>query len=315
MRKLPPGIQIMDPRFDLSDATLAFTSPLRRGRRFSANLSMDASSTFCARALCMDTSLDPRVGLRHEIERRSARDELFSFFAFLKFPNNSARVLHHPPTHVPLVDGLAFFRVLHKMRNAGKAQRQFRVVKVLLALEVDLEVLPFDGVQFFIEPDYAGVSVRGLLLAKKEWTLVDAVDDPIARRLASSEPQQSGEHIRDVNHLIALGSGLDSARPADQERRANASFRRTKIRAIKKTSRPPASQVVLGAVVAAVNNDGIVGNPKLVELIEQHAEVMVEHQQAITPIAVGAFPRKLVARDHREVQQRVIEIEEKRLAR
>src|SRR6516225_10869077 len=104
MRKLPPGIQIMDPRFDLSDATLAFMSQLRRG-----NLSIHASSTFRARALCMDTSLDSRVGLRHEIERRSARDEVFSFFTFLKFPNNSARMLHHPPTHVPLVDGLSFF--------------------------------------------------------------------------------------------------------------------------------------------------------------------------------------------------------------
>src|SRR5215467_8023373 len=159
MRKLPPGIQIMDPRFDLSDATLAFMSQLRRGRRLSSNLSMDASSTFSAHRLCMDTSLDSRVGLRHEIQRRSARDEVFSFFTFLKFPNDSARMLHHPPTHVPLVDGLSFFRVLHKMRNAGKAQRQFRVVKVLLPLEVDLEVFPFDGVQFFVEPDYASVSV------------------------------------------------------------------------------------------------------------------------------------------------------------
>src|SRR5215510_3177189 len=303
MRKLPPGIQIMDPGFDLSDATLAFTSPLRRGRRFSANLSMDASSTFCARALCTDTSLISRVGLRHEIERRSARDEFFSFFAFLELPNNSARMLHHPPAPVPLVDGLSFFRVLHEVRNAGKTQRQFRVVKVLLALEVDLEVFPFDRVQFFVQPDHAGISVRGLLLAEKERTLVDAVDDPITRRLASSESQQSGEHISYVNHLIALGSWLDSARPADQERRANASFRRTKVRAIEETARSPPGQVILGSVIAAVNNDGIVGNPEVVELIEQHAEVMVEHQQAITPIAVGTFPHEFVARDHREVQQ------------
>src|SRR5947209_5876096 len=104
MRKLPPGIQIMDPRFDLSDAMLAFTSPLRRARWL---LSMDAASTFCAGVSCVDTSLDSRVGLWHVVERRSARDELFSFFAFLKLPNNSARVLHHPPAHVPLVDGLS----------------------------------------------------------------------------------------------------------------------------------------------------------------------------------------------------------------
>src|SRR6516162_64927 len=159
MRKLPPGIQIMDPpvRSIRRNARLHVATTQRTS--ISANLSIHASSTFRARALCMDTSLDSRVGLRHEIERRSARDEVFSFFTFLKFPNNSARMLHHPPTHVPLVDGLSFFRVLHKMRNAGKAQRQFRVVKVLLPLEVDLEVFPFDGVQFFVEPDYASVSV------------------------------------------------------------------------------------------------------------------------------------------------------------
>jgi len=68
-------------------------------------------------------------------------------------------MLHYPPSHVPLVNRLSFFRVLHKMRNTGEAQRQFRIVKVLLALEVDLEVFPFDGVQFFVEPDDASVSV------------------------------------------------------------------------------------------------------------------------------------------------------------
>src|SRR5713101_3615544 len=162
MRKLPQGIQIMDPRLDSSDAMLAFISPLRRGRWRSTDLSMDASSTFCAGVFRVDTSLDSRVGLWHEVERRSGRDEFFSFFALLKLPNNSMCVLHHPPAHVPLIDGFSFFRVLHEMRNAGKAQRQFRVVKVLLALEVDLEVFPFNGVQFFIEPDYAVVPVRGL---------------------------------------------------------------------------------------------------------------------------------------------------------
>ena len=72
--------------------------------------------------------------------------------------------------------------------------------------------------------------------------------------------------------------------------------------------------MILGAVIAAVDNDGVVGNPELVELVEQHAEVVVEHQQAIAPLAVGAFARKFVARGHREVQQRMIEIEEKRVA-
>ena len=73
--------------------------------------------------------------------------------------------------------------------------------------------------------------------------------------------------------------------------------------------------MILGAIVAAVDNNGVVGDPELVELVEQHAEVVVEHQQAIAPLAVGAFACEFIAGDHREVHQRVVEIEEKRLAR
>src|SRR6266852_6330087 len=211
---------------------------------------MAASSAACALAFCADMSLGGRSGSWDEIDRRSGRDELFFLGAVLELPNDPLRVLHHPPAHVPLVDGLSFFRVLHEVRNAGKAQRQLRVVKVLLAFEVDLEVFPFDGMQLVLEPDHAGFSVGLFLLAQKEWALVYAVDQPISRRLAPDESQQSGEHIGYVNHLIALGSWLDSAGPADQERRANASFRRAEIRAVKKTTRSPPSQVILGAVIA-----------------------------------------------------------------
>src|SRR5258708_12246883 len=193
-------------------------------------------------------------------------------------------MLHHPPAHVPLVDRFSFFRVLHEVGNAGKYQRQFRIVNVLLTLEVDLEVFPFDGMQFFVKPDDAGIAVRGLLLAKKKWPLVCAVDDPITRWFGTGESQQRGEYIGDVNHLIALGSRLDAAGPADQKRRANAAFRRAEIRAVKKTSRPPAGQVILGAVVAAIDNDGIVGPSTLLDLRAPHPHTTLDHPQPITPI-------------------------------
>ena len=73
--------------------------------------------------------------------------------------------------------------------------------------------------------------------------------------------------------------------------------------------------MILGAIVAAHDNDGVVGDAELVELIEQHAEIVVEHQEAVAPIAIVALPFELVARDHREVHQRVIEVEKERLAR
>src|ERR1700730_8146428 len=171
MRKLPPGIQIMASRLD----NAVLVSPWR---------------SRCAPMLSADRALSPRVRPRHEIERRSGRDELFSLFAFLELPDDAVRVLHHPPAHIALVHGFAFFRVLLEVRNAGKAERQFRVVEVLLALEVDLEVLPFDRVQLFVEPDHAGIPVRGLLLAEKEWSLIDPVDDAVARRLAADKSQQ-----------------------------------------------------------------------------------------------------------------------------
>src|SRR5262249_19175017 len=129
-----------------------------------------------------------------------------------------------------------------------------------------------------VQPYHAGVPIRVLLLAEKERALVDAVDDPITRWLASGESQQRGEHVRDVHHFIAFDSRLDSAGPTDQERRADAAFRRAEIRSVEKAACSSSDQVILGSVVAAVNNYGIVGNPEFVELVEQHAEVVVEHQ-------------------------------------
>ena len=57
----------------------------------------------------------------------------------------------------------------------------------------------------------------------------------------------------------------------------------------KKPPVPRPGQVILGSVVAAKHDDGVVGDAEFVELVEQHAEVVVQHQQAVAPIAVGAL--------------------------
>src|SRR5260370_3349194 len=116
MRNLPPGIQIMASRLD--NAVLVFLSRSR-----------------CALMLSADRTLSPRVRPRHEIERRSGRDKLFSLFAFLELSNDSMRMLHHPPAHVSLVHGFALFRVLLELRNPCRTDRQFRVVEFCLALD------------------------------------------------------------------------------------------------------------------------------------------------------------------------------------
>src|SRR3974390_2126364 len=131
---------------------------------------------------------------------------------------------------------------------------------MLLALEVDLEILPFDCMQLLIEPDHAGIAVGGLLPAQKERALIRTVDDPVIRRRASDKSQQRGEHVGDVHHLVALYPRLDAAGPADQQRGANAAFRRAEIRAVKETARSPAGQMILGALDAAIDDDGLLGD-------------------------------------------------------
>src|SRR5581483_2479445 len=96
-----------------------------------------------------------RVLFGHEVERRSRRDQLLLLHAVLEVANDAVGVLHDPPAHVALVDRLALLRVLLEVGDAGKSKRQFRIVEVLLPLEVDLEVLPLHRMQLVLEPDDA----------------------------------------------------------------------------------------------------------------------------------------------------------------
>src|SRR5712671_4620145 len=144
MRKLPPGTQIMLPRPAVSATRSAFAPQPQQTAVRSATA---VSAVACAVAVCADIGLRSRSGFRHKVERRARRNELFLLGAVLECLYDPLRVLHHPPAHISLVHGLALFRVFLQVSNAGKAQRQFRVMEMLLALEVDLEVLPFDGVQ------------------------------------------------------------------------------------------------------------------------------------------------------------------------
>ena len=98
-----------------------------------------------------------------------------------------------------------------------------------------------------------------------------------------------------------------------RQRRADAAFGRREIRTVEEAAGAAAGEMILGAVVAAHHHDGVVGNAEFVELVEQHAEVMVEHQEAVAPVAVVALADEFVARAHREVHQRVIEVAVERL--
>src|SRR5215218_4123831 len=112
----------------------ASSSPLPGDRRLHpARLSpLSSVQTSCSCLLAL---------LRHEIELRARRNQLLLLGAVLELPDDALGVLHHPPAHIALVDGVTLLRVFLQMRDAGKAERQFRIVEVLLPLEVDLEVL------------------------------------------------------------------------------------------------------------------------------------------------------------------------------
>src|SRR5206468_4661919 len=120
-----------------------------------------------------------------EIERGAGRNQLLFLGALLKIPDDALGMLHHPPANVALVDGITLLRVFLQMRDAGKSQRQFRIVEMLLPLEVDLEVLPLHGVQFVLQPDDAGLAIGGFLLAEEERALVDTVYQPVGGSLAA----------------------------------------------------------------------------------------------------------------------------------
>src|ERR1700752_3135922 len=72
--------------------------------------------------------------LRREVERRPRRDQLFLLHAVLEVADDAVRMLHHPPAHIALVDGLTLLRVLLQMGDAGETERQLRIVEMLLAL-------------------------------------------------------------------------------------------------------------------------------------------------------------------------------------
>src|SRR3954463_12480698 len=100
MRKSPPGIQIMDPRFDCPGVMCGLTSSPRAGRLLSAYFCGEASPAVPACPFSTSKGLSSRIGSWYEIERRSGRDEFLPLLAFLEFPHDTMRMLHHPPAHV-----------------------------------------------------------------------------------------------------------------------------------------------------------------------------------------------------------------------
>src|SRR5581483_7382208 len=110
-----------------------------------------------------------------------------------------------------------------------------------------------------------------------------------------------------------LHAGLDLAGPADEERRADAAFGGGEVRTVEEAAGAATREMILGAVIAAEDDDGVLADAELIDLVEQHAEIVIEHQQAVAPFAVLALPLEFGTGDHRKVHHRMIEVEEERL--
>src|ERR1700730_13967321 len=126
MRKMPPGTVIM--------CEVSMRLPL---------VSVPESVLSCRTG----------AGRRDEIQRRPRRDEALLLGALLEVPHDPAGVLHDPPPHERLVDGLPLLRIFWEVDDPGESERDLGVVEVLLALEADLELRPLHRVQFLVQPD------------------------------------------------------------------------------------------------------------------------------------------------------------------
>ncbi len=84
------------------------------------------------------------------------------------------------------------------------------------------------------------------------------------------------------------------------------------VRALQVAGRAAPEHDVLGSVVAGEHDERVVRDPELVEEVEKHTEVAVELKQAVSPVALSGLALELLARDHRHVHQRMIEVDKER---
>ena len=74
---------------------------------------------------------------------------------------------------------------------------------------------------------------------------------------------------------------LDHARPADEHRHAEAAFPGRALLAVERRRAAVRPGPGLGAVVGAVDHDGVVGDAEIIELLEQAADHVVVFDHAV----------------------------------
>src|SRR5215470_845695 len=196
--------------------------------------------------------------------------------------------------------------------------------------EVDLPVVPANGVELAALTEVEDLLARPLLdLALEEGEEVVAVGvhlEGLAVGLIAllqlghdvrlpRGSEEGGHPVFLREDLVDDGAGLDHARPSHEHGHPEAALPRGALLTLVGGGAPVGPRDDLGAVVGAVDHDGVVGDAEVVELLEDgtHHVVVLNHAVRVEADARAALGGRLQMRPH--VHARGVEPDEERLAR
>src|SRR5215467_1761933 len=196
--------------------------------------------------------------------------------------------------------------------------------------KVDLPVVPANGVQLAALTEVEDLLARPLLdLALEEGQEIVAVgvhlEGLAVRRIALLQlrhnvrlacgGEEGGHPIFLREDLVDDGAGLDHARPSHEHGHAEATLPRGALLALVRGGASVGPRDHLGAIVGAVDHDGVVGDAEVVELLEDgaHHLVVLDHAIGVEADAGTTLGRRLQMRP--DVHPRGVEPDEEGLAR
>src|SRR5215467_9309847 len=198
-----------------------------------------------------------------------------------------------------------------------------------LRSEVDLPVIPANGVELPALTEVEDLLARPLLdlaLEKRQEVVAVGVHlEALAVRLIAllqlghdvrlpRGSEEGGHPVFLREDLVDDGAGLDHARPSHEHGHPEAALPRGAFLALVGGGAPVGPRDHLGAVVGAVDHDGVVGDAEVVELLEDgtHHVVVLDHAVRVEADARAALGGRLQMRPH--VHARGVEPNEERLA-
>ncbi len=199
----------------------------------------------------------------------------------------------------PVADRILLLRVDVEVEEPGREAdvRHRRHVDVeplgvaLHHLHVDLVLVHPHRHQVGLVPDVDLLAVRPAVVGEQERGLVDAVDVAVGRQpvLDAGEVQRGVEEIHQVEELVALAAGLDHPAPVGDAGDAHAALPGRALGAAEGRVARVRPAIELRAVVGGDEDEGVVEHARLVERIDDLADVGVDlHHVVLVGIFRGA---------------------------